>query len=251
MTALQADARRYLIGIWQCRYFWLNLVRMDLRLRYRRSALGLAWSLLNPLMMTGILCFVFSAMFHQEIAEYAPFLLVGLAFWNFIASSVNHGCHCLHIGEQYIRQFPAPMAVYPLRTVLGAMFHFLLALGVAILLTWGFKGTSNVYALWSLLPAVVLLAITGWALAVVVSFGNAYLPDTAQLCEVGLQFAFYLTPIIYTPAAAQASGKKIPGMEAALACNPFAWLVRLLREPILHGHPPSMLTFGIAALFTA
>ena len=46
---------RYLAAIWKCRYFWLSLVKMDLRTRYRRSALGLGWSLLNPIAMTAVM----------------------------------------------------------------------------------------------------------------------------------------------------------------------------------------------------
>ena len=69
----------YLNGIWKCRHFWMSLVRHDLRTRYRRSFLGIAWSLLHPLCMTAILCLVFHKLFHQSVTEYAPQVLAGLA----------------------------------------------------------------------------------------------------------------------------------------------------------------------------
>src|SRR6516164_2811351 len=79
---------QYLSAIWKCRYFWLSLVQMDLRSRYRRSALGVGWSLLYPIAMTAIFCLVFPRIFGVvDIREYAPSVLVGLCFWNFITST--------------------------------------------------------------------------------------------------------------------------------------------------------------------
>src|SRR5215207_9536845 len=115
----------YLASVWDCRYFWLNLVKMDLRTRYRRSVLGLGWSLLNPIAMTIILCVVFSKVLMPNggARDYAPYLLAGLATWNYILTATIQGCQCLYQGEPYIRQHPAPMAIYPLRTALGGMVH--------------------------------------------------------------------------------------------------------------------------------
>src|SRR5919199_1280608 len=100
--------RSYLAAVWRCRYFWLSLVKMDLRTRYRRSVLGLGWSLLHPIAMTTILCAVFYSIFHKPIPVYAPFVLAGLATWNYIVPSTLQGCQCFFLGESYIRQYPAP-----------------------------------------------------------------------------------------------------------------------------------------------
>src|SRR5207249_3522038 len=122
----------YFGAIWRCRYFWLSLVKMDLRTRYRRSVLGMGWSLLHPIAMTIILCTVFTRVFNVASEDYAPFVLAGLACWNFITFSTTQGCQCFFQGESYIRQYPSPMAIYPLRTALGGIIHFLLALVVVL-----------------------------------------------------------------------------------------------------------------------
>lgn len=124
--------RAYLAAIWTCRFFWLSLVQMDLRSRYRGSMLGIFWSLLHPLAMTAILCVVFSCFFKQDLRIYAPLVFTGLTFWGFFGAVVVQGCMCFFQGESYIRQFPAPMAIYPLRNVLGASFHFVIGLLLAI-----------------------------------------------------------------------------------------------------------------------
>jgi ABC-type polysaccharide/polyol phosphate export permease len=236
----------YLRAVWQCRFFWLSLVKMDLRTRYRRSLLGMGWSLLNPIAMTIILCTVFHQILGVDILEYGPFLMAGLACWNYILTATLLGCQCFIQGESYIRQYPAPLAIYPLRTALGGAVHFLLALGVVILLTWYLHGFGNAPALAYLAPAVLLLFIFCWSLAVLAGFANVVFQDTQHLAEVGFQLLFYTTPIIY--------------MEEVLEKNHIGWLLRynplvaflrLFRDPILHGHAPSAATYAVAASVVA
>src|SRR5207253_2042608 len=133
----------YLAAIWRCRFFWLSLVKMDLRTRYRRSVLGMGWSLLHPISMTIIFCAVFGTVFKMKVEEYAPFVLAGLACWNFFVHSATQGCQCFFQGESYIRQYPSPLAIYPLRTALGGIIHFLVALVVILSLAWYFNGFGN------------------------------------------------------------------------------------------------------------
>src|SRR5262245_3719661 len=110
---------RYCQSVWHYRHFWLSLVRLDLQAKYRRSVLGVGWTLLHPLAMTAVLCVVFHGIFGREIASYAPLVLTGLALWNFLTSVTLEGCGCLYAGEKYIRSTSIPMAVYPLRTLLS------------------------------------------------------------------------------------------------------------------------------------
>ena len=85
----------YLARIWRLRHFWLALVRNDLRNRYRRSIIGMGWSLLQPIAMTIVLCVVFSQLFHAELRTYAPYLLSGLTFWGFLMAVVFYGLRIL------------------------------------------------------------------------------------------------------------------------------------------------------------
>jgi ABC-type polysaccharide/polyol phosphate export permease len=245
----------YLTGIWQCRYFWINLVRSDLRTRYRRSIFGLGWSLLHPIAMTAILCTVFLQIIMPggNILEFAPFLLSGLATWSFFTSCTLHGCQCFFQGESYIRQFPAPMAIYPLRSALGAMVHFLIALTVVVGAVWIFRGVTpeRALALLWLVPNVLLLFLFGWSLAVLAGLANVYFQDTQHLCEVGFQGLMYLTPVIYFPKLLSDRG-----MGWVVDCNPLAALMQLIRSPVLDGEaaPAGAYLLGcstVAILFAA
>jgi ABC-type polysaccharide/polyol phosphate export permease len=269
----------YLRAIWRCRYFWFNLVRMDLRTRYRRSVLGLGWSLLHPIAMTAIFCVVFQTLMMPEegVAKYAPYLLAGLATWNFIMSATMQGCHCFFQGESYIRQYPAPMAIYPLRTALGSLIHFLIALTVVVVMVCAIRvviappaspaasqtqvapaspGEQSAGAAarqpqcsWRrylvtlawLVPAVLMLLLFAWSMAVLAGVANVYFQDTQHLCEVGFQMLLYMTPIFYP--------KKLlveKGIGWMAEYNPIAAFLDLVRNPVLEGRSPSATTLTVA-----
>ena len=232
---------KYLRAIWQCRYFWLSLVRMDLRTRYRRSVLGLGWSLLHPIAMTAILCLVFAGLFGANIHDYVPSVLAGLACWNYILFVTLQGCQCFYQGEMYIRQFPAPMAIFPLRTALGGTIHFLIALGVVVVVAGFFIGSLNPLALLSLIPSILLLFVFVWSLAVLAGFANVFFNDTQHLSEICFQILFYATPIIYKPAWLE---EKHLGWLIRL--NPINAFLQLIREPILDGRLPALSSYAWA-----
>jgi lipopolysaccharide transport system permease protein len=235
----------YMNHIWRLRYFWMALVRVDLRKRYRGSTIGLGWSLLHPIAMTAVLCTVFSQLFHAEVRTYIPFLLAGLTFWNFIGAVVNTGCQCFFIGESYIRQHPAPLAIYSLRTTLGASIHFVLGMGIVLLIVWCLKGFGNLPAMLTLIPTLLLLFVFGWAVATFMGVFNVMFQDTRHLSEVVLQILFYVTPILYP-----AEMLRLRHLETAVQMNPLAAFLDLIREPLLEGRFPSMSAFMIAAVTT-
>jgi ABC-type polysaccharide/polyol phosphate export permease len=238
---------RYLSAIWKCRYFWLSLVQMDLRNRYRRSAVGMGWSLLNPIAMTTVICLVFPRFMPQikSVSQYAPMVLVGLCFWNFISTATKMGTKCLINSERYIRQYPAPMAIYPLRFALGGAFHFLIALAVVFVSRFCLIGFSDLATFASLIPTVMMIFILGWSCALLAGFAAAYFPDIEHLADVGLQILFYATPIVYSPAAIQ--GK----LGMVIRLNPLTTFVELLHAPLIHGTFPDAGTVASAFVITA
>jgi lipopolysaccharide transport system permease protein len=167
--------------------------------------------------------------------------MVGLCLWNYLTTVTTQGCHCLFQSEKYIRQCPAPMAIYPLRVMLGASFHFAMALSVAIVLRWLFIGFDNLPALIHLVPVLILLLVLGWSIAILTGFANTYFPDTQNLSEVGLQILFYATPVI-VPAEVFIN----KGLGWIVDYNPVAAMLQVLREPILHGTSPSLPVYATA-----
>ncbi len=236
----------YVTELWRLRHFWMALVHNDLRNRYRRSVLGLGWSLLQPIAMTAVLCTVFAGVFGVSLREYAPYLLSGLTFWGFLSTTAMSGCQSFIQGESYIRQHRAPLAIYPLRTTLGAGYHFLVGMGVVLLAVSIFSGFTNLLVLLSLVPSLVLLFIFAWSLAVCTGTLHVLFHDTQHLLEIVLQIMFYMTPIMYKPEILVNRN-----LGWAVKFNPFAVLLDLVRQPLLQGALPSIETMRTSLLIVA
>lgn len=239
---------QYLHSVWNYRYLWWSLATLDIRTRYRRSVLGLGWSLLHPLAMTAVICVFWSALWGIDPKDFAPSLMAGLTFWQFVTACAKDGCKSFTRGEAYIRQCPMPMAIYPLRVALVAAFHYLMALSAVLLLTWILQGFDTLLTLPVLIPAVASFIVFGWSLAVLTGLANLYFPDTSHITTIVLQVLFYVTPIIYEPERLRGHG-----MDWIVDFNPFAALLEIIRNPILHGQLPSAMAVGVgmAAILVA
>lgn len=215
---------------------------MDLANRYRRSALGLGWSLLQPLLLTLIVYTVFRDVLTLNAKSYALLVLTGLVVWNYVTSVTSQGCQCFLIAEAYLRQCPAPLAIFPLRTALGGLVHFLLAL-LVVLGTAGITvGLPGPLALASLAVGVALLFALAWALALLAGLANVVFRDTEHLIQSAFQGLFYVTPIIY-PAEMLAQFN----LSWLLRLNPLVAFLELLREPLVNGRVAEWPAFAVAA----
>lgn len=236
----------YLNNIWSLRHFWMLLIRIDMQNRYRRSVLGIGWSLIQPAMMTAVLCCVFHSVFGVDWLHYAPFVFIGLTYWSFINHSVSHGCRSFHNGKPYIRQKPAPMAIYPLRTVSTAGFQLLIATVAVLPLAFWSSGTAFDWPLLTLPFTFLLLLIIGWSLAVLSGVATVYFPDIEHLSPAVLQVLFYTTPVIYPASALQGRS-----LHWAMKFNPLAACLELLRKPLIDATFPTSTEVFLAAGFAA
>jgi ABC-type polysaccharide/polyol phosphate export permease len=223
----------------------MSLVRMDLRSRYRGSVLGMGWSLLNPIFMAAILCVAFGAIFnHPNPLEFGLYLLAGLTVWNFVRDTTQMGCLTFFQAEGYIRQFPAPMAIYPLRTALANAFHFSMGLVPVLVLAGIRNGLPSPQALiLGVIPGLLALLALGWSLAVLVGVANVYFRDTRHITDIAMQVFFYLTPVMYPVHIMQ--GRRL-GL--VLQANPLTPFLRLTRDAILNNQVPPASAYGAACL---
>lgn len=231
--------------IWLLRYFLIALAKHDIKDRYRRSVLGIAWSLLKPAGMTLILTLVFTNVFHVPVTEYAPFLFLGIIAWQFLNESIVQGCNSFRLGTTYLRVRPLPIAIFPLRVVLSAGMHAWIGLAAALLVVGYIKGIDQPLALLSLVPGLLIFAITAWALACICGIMHTLFSDTQQIAEIALQALFYATPVIYLPESLHESS----WLRWLVWFNPFASLLELIRLPILHGELPSVHSVLVAMTF--
>lgn len=237
----------YLQELWRLRHFWSSLVVNDIRSRYRRSILGVGWSLLRPLGMTVVFCVVFGTLFQQDIRTYAPYVLLGITAWQFIQESMLHGCLSFQIGAAYIRQQRVPLAIFPLRSVLGSAFHFFVAMLLGVVMTAVLQGIPSWPHLLFLPISFAIMFFLCWSLAIVTGVMQTHFPDTSHLLEIGMQILFYLTPIMYRPTSFPDRHR----LTWILSWNPVHAVIELVRQPLLEGALPTVANVTTSLAFLA
>lgn len=225
----------YLGRIWKARYFWCHLALSDIRAKYRRSAFGLLWAILQPLMMTLLLSFVMGNIFHVPMKDYDPFIFSGLILWEFVIISMTSSCVSFVSSEGYIKQVSQPLLIYSLRTVIFSMINFFCAFfGLMIwILIWK---PHNFGLCWmSLLPALIMLFMFTWPIATINAFIGARFRDYGQFLVIMLQGLYYVSPVFFLPKLFIDAK-----LGFLLVYNPISRLLHLFRAPLLEGKFPEV-----------
>jgi ABC-2 type transport system permease protein len=175
----------------------LNLVRLELKAKYKASALGFAWSLLNPALYLVVFYVAFDLILGGGIPRFPIYLMSGLLVWNFFTAALNSGTGAMVAGAGLVKKVWFPREVLPLASVGAALVHFflqLLVLVAALVILRHPIAWKNM----PLLPLALLdLVLLAAGLAVLFSVANVYLRDMAHFVELSLLAWFWLTPIVY------------------------------------------------------
>jgi ABC-type polysaccharide/polyol phosphate export permease len=176
------------------------LVIRDLKVRYRRSVLGFAWSFLNPLLMMVVFAIVFTALRQRSIAKYPIFLLSGLLPWQWFSNAVIAASSSIASNAALVRKVYFPREVLPLVAVLSNMVNYLLALipYVAFMLFFRVPVTPWI----ALLPLVMIVQfLFTFGLGLILCTADVFYRDTKEILQVVMRLWFFLTPIFYSPDA--------------------------------------------------
>ena len=218
-----------------------SLVDREMKLLYKRSALGVAWTLISPLLQLAVFAFVFQQVLPVDIPRYASYVFTGLLVWNWFQSSLFQASGVIIANRPLIRQPGFPNGILPVVTVTTGLIHFVLALPVLLvfLLLDGVK--LQLVVLW--LPVIQLIQFTFIvSLAYLFAALNVTFRDTQHTLGVVLQLLFYLTPIFYDIPS-------VPGgWQSLYFLNPMVHIVTAYRSIFLLGIPPSSLALGIITL---
>jgi ABC-type polysaccharide/polyol phosphate export permease len=222
------------------KYLLLQLTRRDILARYKRSFLGVAWTMLNPLGMMIILSVVFSQLF-VSVKSYPAYVLSGLVAWNFFAQSTNAAMSGLVWGGSLIQRIYIPRTAFGISAIGTALVNILLSLVPLALVMLVTHITFHLSILFVPI-AIILLACFSLGIGLILSTMAVYFPDVAEMYQIILLAWFYLTPIIYPEQILPVN------LHPLFTFNPMYYLVRLFRMPLLEGKVPSLGEFIPAVL---
>ena len=214
-----------------------------MKLRYKRSILGIGWSLLNPLSQFLVFYVVFRWIIPVNVPDFAVFLLIGILAWNWFQSSLNFGCVAITDNASLIRQPGFPAAILPVVAVATNLVNFVLAMPVlaAALLITGHPFTAAVTVLPIVIAIQFLLTLSG---CYVLSALHVFLRDTQYLVGVLLLLGFYVSPVLYPTQAVPLD------WQTWFALNPLVHILEAYREVLIQGRYPDMLPLAWIAAIT-
>ncbi|MGA2489975.1 MAG: ABC transporter permease, partial [Anaerolineales bacterium] len=177
------------------RHLIFQLVRRDILTRYKRSFLGVAWTMLNPLGIMLVLSFVFSHFF-SSTRSYPAFILSGLMAWNFFAQSTTAAMSSLVWGGSLLQRIYIPRASFGISAIGSGLVNLLLSF-VPLVIVMVVTGAPIRITVVFLPVSLLLLACFTLGLGLAISALAIFFPDVAEMYQIILTAWMYLTPVIY------------------------------------------------------
>ena len=175
----------------------VGMVRKELKVKYKNSILGFAWSLLNPLLYLVVFYVAFQLILGSGVPDFAIYLLSGLLVWNFFSTGLSSACSSVVANAGLVKKVSFPREILPLAAAGSMLVHFFLQsfvlFTVLAIVRW--------HVAWTYIPlvplALVVLMLMVGALGILLSAVNVYLRDTQHFLELALLAWFWMTPIVY------------------------------------------------------
>ena len=179
-------------------YVFRNFLSRDLSSRYKGSLLGVAWSLMNPLVMMAIYTVVFSVIFRSKQADFAILLLAAYLPFFFFQSAISLGVSTLVANAGLIKKVYFPRELLPLSMTAASFVNFLFTMILLLPAAAYARGGINGLAMLALIPVAASFFLATAGLVMLLAALNVYFRDVEFLSGIVLTVLFYLTPVVYT-----------------------------------------------------
>jgi len=230
-----------LFDSFQYRDMIFQFVRRDIVARYKRSVLGIIWTILQPLGMMVVMTIIFSQLFNR-VESYAAYLLCGLITWTFFAQSTMASLQQVAFGGVLARKIYVPYTAFVISSILTGIVNFAISLAPLFLIII----VSGISITWTVLfIPVSMVIISAFALGVglMLSTFAVYFPDIKEMYQIILQAWMYITPVFY-PEEILPSAYRF----WILHLNPMYYMIRIFRDVIHNRTLPSLSIIAASSL---
>jgi ABC-2 type transport system permease protein len=197
VVAARVSIRLRLVELWRARELFFFLVRKEIKVKYKNSALGFLWSMLNPALTLAVFYVLFTFFLPNGIPNFVIYMFAAMLVWNLFQTAVLTGTSTIVSNAAIVKKVAFPREILSLAAVGSAFMFFLFQSIVLLAFMIAFWHRPDWSALWLVIPALVAITAFASALAVFLSAVNVYLRDTQHLVEVMLLAWFWAIPGIY------------------------------------------------------
>jgi ABC-type polysaccharide/polyol phosphate export permease len=218
-------------ALWRYRSLVVELVIRDIKVRYKRSVLGVFWTMLAPLLNMVALTVVFSALLKNQIKNYPVYFMTGSLFWGFFAQSTLSAASQTQDSNELAKRIYIPRSVFVIAAIGVGLVNLVLSIVplLVILIATGFP----LHVTWCFLPISVFIeALFAAGVGFILFTIASRFSDVREMYIVLIQTWFFLTPIVYHPSIVP------PRFRLALWANPLYYLLQTFRRPIYDGAIP-------------
>jgi ABC-type polysaccharide/polyol phosphate export permease len=215
------------VGLW---HIWLRLGLQDVRLKFRRSAVGVGWIFVNLAVLVSSIGFIYANLLGQDTKEFIPYLTIGMILWGYLTSSIVDGGQAFVNSEGYIKQISLPIYVYIFRFFVSISMTTLIAMLAYVVVAVIYSVPLSAGTLFAL-PGLLAVMIASLLLVTIFAHLNARFRDVAHMASVGMQVLFYVTPVIF-PAELL---RRRADLSFIVDLNPMYHLLEVVRRPLLGG----------------
>ena len=229
--------------VFNYRYLIIQLTRRDVLTRYKRSVLGVAWTMLNPLGMMIVLTLAFSHIFRFDtIHGYPAYVLSGLIAWNFYSQTTTAAMVNLVWGGGLLHRIYIPRTSFAIAAIATGVVNVSLSM-VPLLIVMLTTGVPITWAIFFIPIPMLLLAMFALGMGLAISTIAVFYPDVAEMYSIGLIGWMYLTPVIYPISILPETYRFW-----VTHLNPMYYFVELFRAPLYSGRVPELSEIGPAVL---
>lgn len=216
-----------------------QLIRRDLTIRYKRSVLGLLWTMLHPLLLMLIFTIVFSAVFRRQTPHYETFFLSAYVAWNFFAQTTTYSMASAAWNGSLIKRVRIPKSIFPLASTISGLINAALALAVLVIIMIIVRAPLHPSII--VVPfSLFIVAVLTLGICLALTSVSIFFADVREMYQAGLPALLYLSPVIYPAEIVPERYRWI------VQSNPLTFMIEIVRDPIYRGHVPSLRTYGIA-----
>ena len=211
----------------------IELVLRDIKVKYKRSVLGFAWSILNPLLMMIVMSIVFSTIFRSDIKNFPMYLITGQVIFSFFSEATNSAMMSIIGNGGLIKKVYIPKYIFPLSKVMFSFSNMIFSLVAVVIVAIATKLPITPAILLFPLPLIYVF-IFSLGVGLLLASYAVFFRDLLHLYGIILLIWTYLTPIFYPITILP------PNIRLLLKFNPLYVFISNFREIVLYGNVPSL-----------